>query len=256
MVDAIFSNFGEDAIADGVLDWRIVSKDGNPLASDRMDVGRLPLGPARMISTFGVVFPKTEKPVTAVFSMTVRDRVGSIACSNGWPIWIFPQGPSLEEIMSAAAKSGVVIAKGGSAVAKTAQEEGRNLISVNGTDGKPNVSLGWWWMGTQVGTAIKPHPVLGDFPYESVMTPLWFRLIKDKGLQLPASGITPDEMIIVGEGETTCFLYLAERVRGTSRVLECHGIDLMSGTPEGNSLLLNLVRHLRNKNTDKQRKDE
>ena len=55
-------------------------------------------------------------------------------------------------------------------------------------------SLGWWWMGDQVGTA--------------------------------------------------CFLYLAEQRVGRSHVLSCHGLDLVSEAPEGNSLLRNFVRYL------------
>jgi hypothetical protein len=78
------------------------------------------------------------------------------------------------------------------------------------------------------------------------MTPLWFRLIKDKGMKLPAAGVDPKDMIIVGEGGTACFVYLAERKEGSSRILSCNGLDILSGTPEGNSLLLNFIRYLKN----------
>ena len=131
-----------------------------------------------------------------------------------------------------------------SAEAKAALAAGKPLVSIDGADGKPNVSLGWWWMGDQVGTAIKGHPAFGDFPTEDVMTPLWFRLVRDKGLKLPAEGVAPKDMIVVGEGGTACFLYLAEQRVGRSHVLSCHGLDLVSETPEGNSLLRNFVRYL------------
>ena len=77
------------------------------------------------------------------------------------------------------------------------------------------------------------------------MTPLWFRLVKDTGLALPAKGIAPQDMIIVGEGGEACFVYMAERRIGNSRVLECHGLDLDSDIPEGNALLARLVDYLK-----------
>ena len=89
------------------------------------------------------------------------------------------------------------------------------------------------------------NSVFGDFPHEDVMTPtLWSRLIKDAGLALPAAGVGTKDLIMVGEGGTACFSYLAERTVGTSRIVSCNGIDLLSDTPEGNSLLLNIVRYL------------
>jgi hypothetical protein len=139
-----------------------------------------------------------------------------------------------------------VIAAESSPEVKSAVAKGANVITVDGADGKPNVSLGWWWMGDQVGTAIKAHPAFGDFPCEDVMTPLWFRLIKDKGMKLPAAGVKPNDMIIVGEGGTACFVYLVERKEGSSRILSCNGLDILSGTPEGKSLLLNFIRYLKN----------
>lgn len=120
----------------------------------------------------------------------------------------------------------------------------RNLISIAGAGGKENVRLGWWNMGTQVGTAIKEHPALAGIPHDGTMSPLFFRLVKDTGLPLPAEGISPDEMIIVGEGGEKCFCYLAERKEGESRLLECHGLDLVSDTPEGNAVLRSFVDYL------------
>lgn len=53
-------------------------------------------------------------------------------------------------------------------------------------------------------------------------------------------------MIIVGEGGEHCYLYLAERRLGRSRVLECHGLDLLSGTIEATALLDTFVNYLCN----------
>lgn len=250
-VDVLFANFGDEAIADGVLDWCLKGATGRVLASGLRDVGRLALGPARKIAALEVVMPEVERPLRAAFAATVRTRDGTVRQSNEWAIWLFPKGPSRKEIVDEAARCGVVIAASGSDEAKAALAKGENLITVDGADGRPNVSLGWWWMGDQVGTAIKAHPAFGDFPREDVMTPLWFRLVKDKGLKLPVPGIDPNEMIMVGEGGTACFVYLAERRIGSSHVLACNGLDLVSDTPEGKSLLLNFVYYLKGKKPER-----
>ena len=242
--DILFAHFGDEAVADGVLDWRIVDAAGKTLSSGTRDVGDQALGPVRKIATLEMVMPEVVKPIRASFAAAVRARDGRFSQSNEWAMWIFPKGPSRGEIVEEANRLGVVVAASGSAEAKAALAAGKPLVSIDGADGKPNVSLGWWWMGDQVGTAIKEHPAFGDFPTEDVMTPLWFRLVKDKGLNLPAEGVAPKDMIVVGEGGTACFLYLAEQRVGRSHVLSCHGLDLVSETPEGNSLLRNFVRYL------------
>ena len=186
---------------------------------------------------FDVSVPDVEKPVKASFAVSVG------AVENSWDLWLFPRGESLETIRAKAARAGVCIASSGSPEAKAALAAGRPLITVDGAGGKPNVKLGWWWMGSQVGTAIRDHRALGSFPHEGVLTPLMFRILK-QGRELPAPGIDSDDMIIVGEGGEKCYLYLAERQIGDSRVFECHGLDLLSGLPEANWLLDLLVSEL------------
>ena len=242
--DILFAHFGDEVVADGVLDWRIADAAGANLSSGSRDVGDQALGHARRIATLDVVLPEVAKPSRVSFVATVRERNGRFRQSNEWAMWIFPKGPSRSEIVEEATRLGVVVAESGSPEAKAAIAAGKPLVAIDGADGKPNVSLGWWWMGDQVGTAIKEHPAFGDFPGEDVMTPLWFRLVKDKGLKLPADGIAAKDMIVVGEGGTACFVYLAEQRVGSSRVLSCHGLDLVTETPEGNSLLRNFVRYL------------
>ena len=243
--DVAFANFGDATIDDGVLDWCIKDASGGVLASGAHDVGRIGLGPARKIAAIELAMPDVAKPLRAEFAATVRTRNGSIRQSNEWPVWLFPKGPSRREIEAEAERSGVVIAASGSDAAKSALDKGLNLITIDGADGKPNVSLGWWWMGNQVGTAIKAHPAFGDFPVEDVVSPLLFRVVKDTGLKLPAPGVDPKDMIIVGEGGSDCFVYLSEQNAGSSRVLSCNGLDIASDTTEGNALLLNFIRYLK-----------
>ena len=78
-------------------------------------------------------------------------------------------------IRAKAARAGVCIASSGSPEAKAALAAGRPLITVDGTGGKPNVKLGWWWMGRQVGTALAQHPALAALP----QAPDTYALLKD-----------------------------------------------------------------------------
>jgi len=252
-VDVGFANFGEEPIADGVVEWKLGDVDGAVLAGGAREAGALPLGPVRWIAALDIPVPAVAKPARASLSIAVRSCDGKVRQSNEWPLWLFPRGPSFGEIAAAAEKRGVVVAEAGSDAARAAVEKGLGLVSIAGANGKANVLLGWWWMGQQVGTAIKDHPAFGDFPREDVMTPLWFRLVKDTGLPLPAADIPPEGLIVVGEGGEGCYCYLAERRVGRSRVLECHGLDLASDLPEGNSMLQGFVDYLADDLEDKGR---
>ncbi|OQW95352.1 MAG: hypothetical protein BWK77_07605, partial [Verrucomicrobia bacterium A1] len=129
---------------------------------------------------------------------------------------------------------------------------GRRVILIQGAGGSPNVSLGWWWMGTQVGTAFARHPALGDFPHEGYLSPLAFRILKG-GLRLPAlAGLRPAEMFAVGEGGDGYYLYGAEARVGRGRVLLTFGLDLLSGHPEGTCILDGLIRRARSEAFDPQ----
>ena len=120
---------------------------------------------------------------------------------------------------------------------------GKRVLLINRTGGKPNVRLGWWSMGDQVGTAFARHPALGDFPHEGFLSPLAFRILKT-GLKLPAvTGLRPDEMIVVGEGRDSYFLYAGEARIKQGRALMTFGLDLLSGLPEATCLLDGLIHY-------------
>jgi energy-coupling factor transporter ATP-binding protein EcfA2 len=123
-------------------------------------------------------------------------------------------------------------------------ERGQRVLEVSGWNGKPNVSLGWWSMGNQVGTALsrKSH-VLSGLPHEGVMTPLLFRVVKEGAHPLSAGGKDVEELIIVGEGRKDCYLYLGKMKGG--RHIESFGLDILSGTPEGTAILDGIIEELR-----------
>ena len=89
--------------------------------------------------------------------------------------------------------------------------EGRSILAISSAAKEPNVALGWWSIGTQVGTAFADHPVFGSFPKSPWMDELWFRLIrrgaKDLSQSLPLGEMEP---LAVGEGRDSYYLYLGE----------------------------------------------
>jgi hypothetical protein len=95
-----------------------------------------------------------------------------------------------------------------------------------------------------VGTAFAKHPALGDFSHDGYLSPLMFRILKE-GKPLPFAGISPEDMIVVGEGGDGYFLYAGQARSGNGRVLMTFGLDLLSGTPEGTCLLDGMIRYVR-----------
>ena len=115
------------------------------------------------------------------------------------------------------------------------------MITLAGTKGKPNVSLGWWWMGRQVGTALANHPALASLPHEGVLSPLLFRLVLDSGKPLPYARLAQEDMLIVGEGGSLCYLYLAQGNVGRGKAVMAFGLNLLADTPEAAAFLDGLI---------------
>ena len=105
----------------------------------------------------------------------------------------------------------------------------------------PDVSLGWWSMGAQVGTALKKHPALTLLPHEGFLSPLLFGTI-GKGRKLPFAGADAKTLIIAGEGGDSCYAYMAELEGG--RQIATWGLDLMSGRPEATAILDGVISYL------------
>ena len=184
---------------------------------------------------------------------------------NTWDFWLFPKRtirdgtgiavspkllPALGKLFTGLAEAGtpgaeranLLISEAGSPDATAAMAAGKRILLINQTAGDANVTLGWWSMGNQVGTAFARHPALGDFPHEGYLSPLSFRILK-QGRSLPLAGMRSDEMLVVGEGLNGYFLYAGEARSGRGRVLMTFGLDLLSGHPEGTSILDGLIRY-------------
>ena len=105
-----------------------------------------------------------------------------------------------------------------------------------------DISLGWWSMGAQVGSALKDHPALALLPHEGFLSPLLFGTI-GKGCKLPFVGADAKTLIIAGEGGDACYAYMAEPERG--RQIATWGLDLVSGRPEATAILDGIIAYLR-----------
>lgn len=188
-------------------------------------------------------------------SVTVGD------VSNAWDLWLFPErakadgrtiacAPVLREVLErhyenllptvCAADARVVVAPWRSVEAQEALARGQRVVAVGSAVGGANVSLGWWNMGEQVGMALVKHPALGDLPHGGALTPLLFRVVK-RGRKLPWEGLASEDIVAVGEGGESCFLYLAGANCGKGRVLVSFGLDLYADTPEGGVILRGMI---------------
>ena len=265
--DFLFAHYGEAPLKDATLEWRLETDAQERVTPMRgcVPVGDIPLGPARKIASQKIVFPSVEKPAKAKLSA----RIGGV--SNDWDFWVFPRrerrdghdlavAPSLKKMMErlydgltvfeAGATDGtapvppVVIAEAGSPEAEAAVKAGRRVVAIGKAEGVPNVKLGWWWMGNQVGTALLRHPVFGDLPHEGHLSPLLFRIV-GKGKPLDGAVYKGEDLFMIGEGGDKCFAYLAKRNVGEGIAVESFGLDLLSGRPEGAAILDGMIDYAR-----------
>ena len=251
-----FAHYGEAPLKDAALEWRLVSQDGSALASGEHAIGNQPLGPARVVALENVVIPSVAKPCRARLVATVSAE--GFSAANSWNYWLFPrrERKNRPDVACADAfasalstrygsllperdwrKAKVVVAPYGSGLEKDALAAGKSVVSLANQTGAPDIFLGWWWMGDQMGAALRDSPILSRLPEERFLCPLFFRIGKT-GLKMPVEGFEEKDFVMVGEGAEACFLYLADSRRsdGARRVLVA-GLDVLSDTAEGAAIL-------------------
>ena len=241
-----------------MLEWGL-NISGTP--SNLSNLSNIPLGPVRKVASATVVFPSVERPA----KVTLSARVGNIV--NDWDFWVFPPrarrdgrglavAPTLKDSMSRlydgvavlgtpeAERAAVIVVEQGSSEEEAALKAGRRVVAIGAAKGVPNVKLGWWWMGTQVGTALVDHPVFAGLPHEGHLSPLLFRIV-GVGLPLRGAGREVKDLLMVGEGGQDCFAYVALRRDSKGLAVESFGLDLLSGKPEANALLDGMIDYAR-----------
>ena len=260
--DFYFAHYGEAALPGATLELRLGAED-RTLLEMSLPAGDVAVGAARRVASAEIRFPPVPKPQKAALTA----RIGEV--SNSWDVWIFPPrglrdgrdlavAPALKDAIgklyggfsvlgsTESEKAAVVVAEAGSPEAEAALLQGRRVVAVGEAKGVPNTKLGWWFMGSQVGTALLKHPVFGDLPHEGVLSPLLFRIIGNVK-ELAGSQHGESELFMVGEGGSGCFVYLAlRRAKGGLGVaVESFGIDLLSGLPEAAVLLDGMIDYVR-----------
>lgn len=257
------SHFIGESLEEARIDWRVVAGEAI-LAEGALDPLGVSPGDVKEVGTASFTVPDLDAPVHAVFEA----RLEGSDILNAWDLWLFPKRTTkdgtaiavtddLYDGLSArysglakigtpeAASSGVVIGSWDHPDLLAAVEQGKRGLMIGPAEGAPNVELGWWWLGDQLGTAFANHPVFGDFPHNGVLTPLWFRLIK-KGVPLPLTQYGEFEYLAVGEGQTQYFAYIMEKQPPSGPpLLMTHGVDLLSDTPEGAYLLDAMITYMR-----------
>jgi hypothetical protein len=256
------THYGDTPLANPQLKWRL-RLGSTDLAQGESHCEDVVLGATRLLSETSIQVPVVTKPAQAALEVELE---GSNV-RNSWDFWVFPKRekldgggiavsaaifPALEKLYTGlvqadapeAAKAQIAICEAGAPELAAARAAGKRILLITGAGGKPNVSLGWWGMGNQVGTAFAAHPAQGDFPHQGFLSPLSFRILK-QGQALPLPGVRPEEMYIVGEGLHGYFLYAGEARVGEARVFMTFGLDLVSGTPEGTCLLDGIIRYIR-----------
>ena len=264
-VSLLLSHFGWKDLPAGTIAWKITAngKDntGKELAGGRIDFAGAQTGKTGSIGQLTLTLPEVSAPTPAVFELSIE---GS-DIANDWECWIFPvrskkslAGFVVDEPLydffashytdvkkydAGTAGGAVLIARGDSPAAREAIERGEDLFAIAEASPNPNVSLGWWELGTQVGTAFDEGPIWGDFPTAAWMNELWFGLIRYGAPDLRTPGpfgvMTP---LAVGEGRDSYYLYLGRtKTEKNGTILASFALDLTQDTPEALSLLDNLL---------------
>lgn len=258
------SHFGGEALPEGKLLWELKTAEGTLLAGDLVSPSHA-IGDVREIGSVEMIIPELDKPVEASFHISLE---GS-ALNNSWRFWLFPtrqtftgEGLAATEDLhgeivrrypgaelfdgESASEAALIITSAGHPILQDSKLKDKRILVIAAAEGAPNIHLGWWSLGNQLGTAFADHPIYGDFPLEESISPLWFRLIK-QGLPLPLETAgTEVEYFAIGEGLHTYFSYLhQEQEEGGLPRLYSHGLDLMADVPEALWLLDQLIGYMK-----------
>ncbi len=251
------AHYAETPLAGARLEWRLAT-GGRVLASGSRDVGDQDVGAVRELAAFDIPVPDIAAPCRATLEADVT--AGGERVANSWDWWLFPARSKLDgsgvfvaeafrnalahrftALERSIADAKTVVAPPDGEDAEFARRSGKRLVSVSGESAPVNITLGWWWMGKQMGAVFRDHPALGHLPREEFLTPLYFRIMRDGGAELAADS-RQDEQIIYGEGGSACYSYLSETTHPSgSHEYRVRGIDILADLPEADAILAGLL---------------
>jgi beta-galactosidase len=187
---------------------------------------------------------------------------------NSWDLWVFPQpilvpaigndlgaSPRLYELLKSrydgltevadatAPVPELLLAEQLDSAATNALAQGKNVLLLRLPGPAPGVQLGWWAISKQAGTAIARHPAFGDFPHDTYLNELWFRLV-DRTVSASDEALHQVEPLMVGRGSAGCLLHVFQARAGHGKLL-ASGLKLLSAQPEAQYLLDQFIRYAR-----------
>ena len=259
------SHFGYDTLKAGTLRWQVVTKEGQTLLQGNAPYSAIETGFAGVLADIKLDVPKLDKPLAARFEAYLDNT----KIMNDWECWIFPvrekmslSGFVVSEILfdwfaahyndvlkygdPQSSGSEILIARPDEPCVDEALAAGRNLFVISEASPEPDVALGWWALGTQVGTSFADSAVWGDFPLDLWMNELWFDLVRKGAHNLSEETrfgrMTP---LAFGEGRDSYYLYLGTAQVEKSRVTATFALELTQDSPEALSLLDNLLESVK-----------
>ena len=265
------SHYDANAIPAGNLSWSLRDKaTGETILEGTLPFDAIEPGFAGKVGACEIAIPEgaASKPVAAELAVSVE---GSDAV-NSWDYWLFPKRakrsldgfavsrawrdafaklydgvePIPDDPAAADPNDGKIwIVDPNEEAYYAGLAAGRRVFAIAQPSPTPNVSLGWWALGTQVGTAFADSPAFAEFPNSPEMTELWFRLVRTGAPDLASKPIGSEfEPLAVGEGRDSYYLYLGQTVLGKGKLLASYALDLTQGTPEATALLDSLLDYV------------
>ena len=277
--DIRISNYDDVVLSTDDVVWSLTSRqDGRVIASGKLpkpELREIPAGYAGLLGTVEVAIP--EKAVDKPTALTFNVAVEGTDVANYWNFWLFPkrekrslkgfavsdrlceqfekQYDNVKRIDTDASvdDGDVWIVTPDENAYYVALTQGRDVFAIAPASPKPNVSLGWWTIGTQVGTTFADSKAFNQFPNSRDMDELWFRLIRVGAPNLVSKPLgAAFEPLAVGESRDAYDLYLGQTKFGKSKILASYAIDLTQDVPEATALLDSLLDYVASPEFDPQ----
>jgi beta-galactosidase len=153
--------FGEGALRDAVIQWRLRAAEGTVLANGREPVAAVEPGKVLQIASLKALLPKISRPLKAVLEAELT--APKVRLANHWEYWVFPAG-------STAASPEVLVVRSLDATALKDLAAGRRVV-LFGHASLPNRALSFQMnkagrIHGPVATVINHHPLTDRFPHD------------------------------------------------------------------------------------------
>ena len=258
------SPFGAKPLRGQPLAWRL-EQDGTVLSAGELAPVDADIGDVKLLGSTPIRMPELAKAAR----LRLGGELPGMAIRNAWDLWVLPRqsaqphegngiaaSPRLYRLLKArypglAEATAItdpapqlLLTEHLDSVATNALGQGKAVLLLSLPGPQPGISLGWWALSKQAGTAIAPHhPAFGDFPNEGYMDELWFRLL-GRTVSLPNEALRRVELLMVGRGSAGYLLHVFQAKAGRGRLL-ASGLKLLGPEPEAEHLLDQFVRYAR-----------